>query len=144
MHTYTHKRTLIFQLPHGADLLKGTTELVQRENIRLGRIQAIGATTHAVVAFYDQTLRSFLPLEFPGGLEILSCLGNVSMRDGKPFVHIHLVLSDRDGRAFGGHLLEGTRLFASEMVIDEYEGDELNRTFDETTGLHLWNCPYNL
>lgn len=132
------KRSILGQLPYGSDLLDAMTQLVQKENIRLGRISGIGATTHAVVAFYDQNTKKYNPLEFPGGLEILNLQGNVSMRDGKPFVHIHLILGDPQGNVFGGHLLQGTKLFACEVTVDELEGDELVRAHDERTGLYLW------
>ena len=138
------------QLPYGSDLYDGLTQIVQRENIRLGRIQAIGATTHAVVAYYDQNTKKYNPLEFTGGMEILSLTGNVSMRDGKPFVHAHILLGDAAGKVFGGHLLPGTKLFACEVFVDEFEGlrppygivdrrgEELVRAHDERTGLYLW------
>ncbi len=127
------------QLPFGAELYEGLTKIVQKENIRLGRISAIGATTHAVVAYYDQNTKKYNPIEFPGGMEILNLHGNISMRDGKPFVHVHILLGDAQGRVFGGHLLPGTKLFACEVFIDEFEGDELVRVHDERTGLFLWS-----
>ena len=138
------KSTFIGQLPYGADLYDGLTRIVRKENIRLGRIQGIGATTHAKVAYYDQNTKVYNPLEFPGGMEILSLSGNVSIRDGKPFVHAHLVLGDPQGKVFGGHLLPGTILFACEVFIDVLEGDELVREFDQRTGLHLWKSGYLL
>jgi uncharacterized protein len=126
------------QLPFGSDLLEGLTAIVQKENIRLGRIQAIGATTHAVVAFYDQNTKQYNPLEFSGGMEILNLTGNISIRDGKPFVHVHVVLGDPEGKVFGGHVLPGTKLFALEVFIDELDGEELVRSHEEKTGLYLW------
>lgn len=126
------------QLPFGTDLLEGLTSIVQKENIRLGRIHAIGATTHAVVAYYDQNTKQYNPMEFSGGMEILNLTGNISIRDRKPFVHVHIVLSDREGKAFGGHVLPGTKLFALEVFIDELDGEELVRSHEEKTGLYLW------
>ncbi len=138
MVNYKLKRTLIGQLPHGADLFESLTEIVQRENIRLGRISGIGATTHAIVAYYDQNTKKYNSLEFSGGMEILSLSGNVSIRDEKPFVHVHILLGDAKGNVFGGHLLPGTKLFACEVTIDEFDGNGLVRGFDERTGLWLW------
>ncbi|MBI3193142.1 MAG: DNA-binding protein [Ignavibacteriae bacterium] len=138
MTNYKLLRTIIGQLPHGSDLLESLAEIVQRENIKLGRISGIGATTHAVVAYYDQNMKKYNPLEFSGGMESLSLNGNVSIRDEKPFVHVHILLGDAEGKVFGGHLLSGTKLFACEVTIDEFEGEKLERGFDEKTGLWLW------
>ncbi len=137
-HSYRSKRTFIGQLPNGADLYESLTKIVREEDITLARIVAIGATSHAVVAYYDQDAKKYMNMEFTGGMEILTCSGNVSLRDGKPFVHIHILLGDRQGRVFGGHVMPGTKVFACELFIDQFEGEELQRSFDEQTGLHLW------
>lgn len=139
---YRVKRTLMGQLPHGSDLYEELTKIVRAEKIRLGRIQALGATTHARVAYYDQKARTYNPIEFPGGMEILNIHGNVSERDGEPFVHVHILLGDPEGRIFGGHVLPGTKLFACEVFIDELEGPPLLREQEPKTGLHLWKTGY--
>ncbi len=137
-HAYRLKRTFVGQLPNGADLYESLAKIVQAEDIIVGRIVAIGATTHAVVAYYDQKKKKYMKMEFPGGMEILTCTGNVSLRDGKPFVHIHILLGDRKGRVFGGHVMPGTKAFACEVFIDDFEGEELKRMHDEQTGLYVW------
>ena len=156
MHNYKVKRTLMGQFPYGADLYESLTQFTQRENIRLGRITGIGATTHAVIAYYDQNTKQYNPLEFAGGMEILNLQGNISIRDEKPFVHVHILLGDPQGKVFGGHLMAGTKLFACEVFIEEFwesskgvpsdipsgEGEELVRAYDERTGLHLWKAGY--
>jgi len=135
---YSLKRTLFGQLPFGSDLYDGLTQIVQEENISLGRITALGATTSATVAFYSQSEKKYLTLSFSEPMEILSSFGNVSLREGRPFVHVHVVLSDINGKTFSGHLLPGTSLFACEVFIDEFEGEQLVRKYDERTGLFLW------
>jgi predicted DNA-binding protein with PD1-like motif len=132
------KRTLIERLPHGVDLYEELTRIARHENIRCGRIAAIGATTHAIVAFYDQATNTYNPLDFEGGMEILSLQGNISVRDEAPFVHAHILLGDKEGKMFGGHLLPGTKIFACEVIIDVFDGRELVRAFDEQTELYLW------
>lgn len=138
MTNYKLKRTIIGQLPHGTDLLEGLTQIVQKENIRCGRIHGIGATIYAVVAYYDQIERKYHSIEFKCEMEILNLHGNISIRDGKPFVHAHILLGDSRGKVFGGHLMPGTKLWACEIFIDEFEGEELVRVQDEKTGLFLW------
>ena len=137
-HAYRLKRTFVGQLPNGADLYESLTKIVQAEDITVGRIVAIGATTHAVVATYDQKKKKYVNMEFRGGMEILTCSGNVSLRDGKPFVHIHVLLGDKKGKVFGGHVMPGTKVFVCEVFIDEFEGEGLERSLDQHTGLFLW------
>ncbi len=131
-------RTISGCLPRGADLLEDLTRFVSAKNIRYGRIQGIGATTHAAVAYYDQERKEYLPIVFPGGMEILNLQGNISMRDGEPILHLHVILGDRKGAAFGGHVLPGTKVWALEVFIDELAGEPPVRKPDEGTGLNLW------
>jgi predicted DNA-binding protein with PD1-like motif len=71
-------------------------------------------------------------------LEIVSCTGNVSLKDGQVAVHAHAVLADMDGRTAGGHVFSDTVIYAGEMYIQELLGTPPERGYDETTGLPLW------
>lgn len=126
------------QLPSGSDLYDSVTKICIQKGITVGRITALGAVSQAAVAYYDQKKRKYLPIIFKKHLEILNCTGNISLKDGKPFVHMHATFSDRKGQAFGGHVTSGTIVFACEVSIEELEGKPLDRKLDEKTGLNLW------
>ncbi len=70
--------------------------------------------------------------------EIASCVGNISVKDGRPFVHAHAVLADKNGNTKAGHLLEGV-VFAAEVHLRELKGAKLERKYDKVTGLSLWD-----
>ncbi|MCL6610945.1 MAG: DNA-binding protein [Peptococcaceae bacterium] len=142
-------RTLIGRLKKGDDLLDSLTRLCMEANIRLGKIQAIGAVSKAVVGFYLQEAREYVQLDYDYHQEIISLQGNVSIKDGQPFIHAHLALSDGQGKLYGGHLMNGTVVFACEYIINEYipeiadvkddsEDQTFTRALDEETGLYLW------
>ena len=127
------------RLPQGADLLEALTELCARENITAGEVRAIGALSKAVLGFYSQKNREYeyLALEHP--LEIVSLLGDVSLKEGRPFVHAHVSLGDEQGHLWGGHLAPGSEVFACEVMLVEYQTAEpFERAFDQGTGLLLW------
>jgi mRNA-degrading endonuclease RelE of RelBE toxin-antitoxin system len=48
------------------------------------------------------------------------------------------VIFDWEGKAYGGHLMPGSVVFAAEYNIQEYSGGELRRIKDAVTGLPLW------
>ncbi|MGR3219923.1 MAG: PPC domain-containing DNA-binding protein, partial [Candidatus Anammoxibacter sp.] len=77
-------------------------------------------------------------VRFNQNLEITSCLGNISIKDNEIFAHAHITLSDHEGKAFGGHLTNGTEIFAAEFYIEELAGQDLVRKDDSQTGLSLW------
>ena len=131
-------KTYIGKLAHNADLLGELTSLCTKYNITLGRIEALGAVQKARLAYYDQDKKVYEFFEINQHLEITCLVGNVSLKDGKPLVHAHITLADEKGNAFGGHLADGTIVFACEVCIEVFKGDKLIRGFDDTTGLPLW------
>ncbi len=129
------------RFPRGGDILEALTNLCRREDVRLGRVEAIGAVERARIGYYDQQAQEYQFMEIDRPLEITSLVGNVSLRDGEPFVHAHITLADRDGRVYGGHLAPGTIAFACEFMVEALDGRSLERSFDDETGLFLWDLP---
>ncbi len=135
---YMKGRVFMGRLKKGSDLLLSLTEKAQDLGIRAGIVWGIGAVQNLVYGFYAQEEKRYYPLRIDKPLEVLSFLGNVSQRDQKTFIHAHVTVSDEQGKAFGGHLMEGSKVFAFEYSILELLGPELDRCYDEETGLFLW------
>ncbi len=127
------------EINHGADLYGSLSDYCLKNNLPAGLFFAIGALKKAEFGFYDQTKKKYLLESVNRPLEILSCLGNISLKDGQPFIHAHLTVSDKKGRIYGGHLEKGSLVFACECAIVETSGELLNRKFDKITGLNLWD-----
>lgn len=143
MHKKAKQQNLkrIFTLPlfHGDDLLDSISSFCQKKNIKTGLIMAIGALQKAKIGYYLQKEKKYKQLSINKPVEIISCLGNVSLKNNKPFVHLHVSLADAKGRAFGGHLNKGSLVFASECFVFELKGEKLERKFHPLTGLSLWD-----
>jgi predicted DNA-binding protein with PD1-like motif len=131
-------RVWIERVPAGADLWEWLRGFVREHDVRTGTISLIGAVSRAVIAFYDQERREYVDRAVEGSHEIVSCTGNVSIHEGGPFPHVHVVLGAADGRCVGGHLRPGTVVFAGEAEVREAAGGELERAPDPETGLPLW------
>ncbi|MBF0447495.1 MAG: DNA-binding protein [Magnetococcales bacterium] len=135
----TRRQTFMGRLEHGADLLEALNKFCIDEHISLGRVEAIGAVKKAALGYYDQDEKCYRYFEIDRHLEILNLVGNISLKDGKPFVHAHVTLADEAGRAFGGHLIPGTPIFACEAIIQAFDGPQLHRKTEPITGLPLWS-----
>ncbi len=131
----------IGRLTHGCDLLEELTDICKKESITIGRIEGLGAVQKARLAYYNQSKGEYQFFTLDKHLEITKLIGNISIKDGEPMVHAHITLADDEGKAFGGHLAPGTIVFASEVIFEVFEGEELKRDFDEETGLPLWTMP---
>ena len=137
---YERGRTFVAKLDYQSDLLEELNKICCEKYINAGYIQAIGAVSSLKYGFYDQNTKEYIynTYAYDESLEIVSCSGNVSVKDGKPFCHVHIVASDKKGKCVGGHLAAGTSVFAAEVVIQEILGEDLIRELDETTKLTLW------
>src|SRR3546814_12797432 len=70
-------------------------------------VSVIGAVQRAAFAYYHQTDHRYLELSSETHHEIVGFIGNVSLREGKPFLHAHATFADEHGACVGGHLLRG-------------------------------------
>jgi uncharacterized protein len=131
-------RTLVGRLERGSDLVEGLERICADRDIRAAWVSVIGAVSHAAFAYYEQTDHRYLELSSDTHHEITGFVGNVSLRDGVPFLHAHATFADASGACVGGHLLRGVTVFVAEFTIREMTGVELVRTYDEEFGLALW------
>lgn len=132
-------RAFIGRFEHNGDLLSSITVFCKKENIRLGVFTVIGALTSAKLGYYDQEKKEYVYcITLKDKLEITSCTGNISLKNSEIFVHAHITLADLRGKCYGGHLMEGSAIFAAEYCIKELAGTKLERKHDPQTGLSLW------
>jgi predicted DNA-binding protein with PD1-like motif len=135
---YDMCKHLMVRFRQDADLIRSITELATSKGIEAGSFTAIGALKRAKLGYYDQRNRKYREIVFAAPYELVSCVGNVSLSEGKPFVHAHVVLADEKGNTKAGHLLEGI-VFAAEVHLHQLEGPKLERRLDEIAGLWLWS-----
>jgi predicted DNA-binding protein with PD1-like motif len=126
------------RLPKDADLIETLNALCAEHGIERGVVQVIGALQKAKLGYYIQAEQRYVSHEVNEAVEILTGVGNVSLKDGKPFVHLHLTLSREDYSCLGGHTMPGCVIFAAEASIIALDGPSLIRELDTATGLPLW------
>jgi hypothetical protein len=120
------------------DLLEAITQAAEESQIEAGFFVLIGTLKKATMGFFEKG--RYQPIEMAEPLEIVSCLGNVSVKDNKPFVHAHIAVSNRRGKVFGGHVLPGCVIAATgELMLFEAMDIDLQRKPDKKTKLHLWS-----
>ena len=68
---------------------------------------------------------------YEGTFEIVSLTGTVEAGNS----HLHISISDAEGKVFGGHLKMGSIIgITAEVVIGELDGLNFKRVLDENTG----------
>jgi len=127
------------RLFEGEDLYEAIRSNAEKSGVKAGVFLLIGTLKHAVLGYYKAG--QYKNVRLDGPLEIVSCIGNVAVDEkGEVIVHAHLVVSDENGKAFGGHLMKDSLVGATaELVLIESLGVNLQRIIDKKTNLKLLN-----
>ena len=71
------------------------------------------------IGLYDGREYTKQVIEEPS--EVLSLQGSVSLKEGKPFVHLHVSVAGHDFAVRGGHLFTGEVYMTIELVMRIFE-----------------------
>ena len=117
-----------FRLKPGQDLFEQIEAVVAEKNIEAGCVlSAVGSLTHATLRLANREHFS----EYEGYFEIVSMSGTVSIHGS----HLHISISDRDGKTIGGHLVPGCKIYTTaEMVLGIFDDVVYKREFAEDSG----------
>ena len=129
--------TLVVALMRGDRLREHIEGLAARHGVQAARVHAIGAVEDAELGCYVLADKKYLRKVFPGILELVSLQGNVTLKDGKPFLHAHVVVSGEDFAAFGGHLFDARVGVVVELFIRPL-ATPLPRIMCDEVGLAAW------
>ena len=125
------------RIDRGEEIVSTLTEFCNKRSIKLGKMSAIGAVNEVEIGLFDPLKKEYHSNILKGTFEILSITGNITSNKDQPYLHMHIMLSDSEYNAFGGHLNRAVVSATCEVIIDEFEGN-LDRYFDENTGLNLF------
>jgi hypothetical protein len=129
---------IVFRLEMGEGLMESTQRIATAENVKLASINGIGACSKIEMGYIDLSIKEYVFKTFEGNLEILQATGNITLKDGEPFPHIHISVANNECQAFGGHLNEATISATFEGVMQIID-HEIHREFNEDLGLALMN-----
>ena len=117
-----------FRLSPGQDLFDSIQAFVMKKHIQAGCIlSGVGSLRHATLRLADREYNS----EYEGPFEIVSITGTVSVHGS----HLHIAISDGDGRTIGGHFESGCKIYTTaEIVIAAFNDVVYKREFAEDSG----------
>jgi predicted DNA-binding protein with PD1-like motif len=110
----------------------------KEKDILAGNITGLGAISEATFRFLDPATKQYVDKTFSEQMEITNLTGNISEKDGKPYLHVHITASRRDYTCVGGHLLDAKISGACELTVDAFPELKPGRRADEETGLNLY------
>ena len=104
------------------------------KGISNAKLSGIGAVKETEIGAYDTIKKEYIRKQYSDILELVSFEGNITLKDGSPFPHAHVVLSDHNMSTAGGHLFETTVAAVGEFFLMEFDNDAY-RELNEDVGL---------
>jgi predicted DNA-binding protein with PD1-like motif len=130
-------RTFAVILEMGDEAMSCLQTFVEKERISAAQFTAIGALSDAKLNYFDWEQKTYLPIPVKEQVEVASLIGDVALSpDGKPALHVHVVLGRRDGTALAGHLGEAHVRPTLEVILTEPPA-HLMKAHDPESGLAL-------
>jgi len=136
LHEPGGQRTFAVILQTGDEVMACLTDFVTRERITAAQVSAIGALSDAELQYFDWETKDYRKIPVHEQVEVASLLGDVAEADGKPAVHLHIVIGRRDGSAMAGHLGTAHVRPTLEVIVTESPA-HLRKRHDRESGLAL-------
>ena len=120
----------------GETLPDSILRIAIKERIRTATLAGIGGVDRLTLGYYNRRTKRYEEHSYNGFMEVTSLLGNITEKDGKPFLHAHGTFGRRDMGVIGGHLIRARIYPTLEFTLEPTTNKGL-RKFDERTGLNL-------
>ena len=135
----------IIRLEKGEEIIETLTKFCEQHKITGAYLQGIGGVSEAELGYFDVENTKYKTKTFKQDnkiFELLNLQGNITILEGKPFCHIHLILGKEDYSSFGGHLIKAIVNPTCEIfltIAKDEQGKDLNisRAKDDITGFNL-------
>lgn len=95
---------IALRLDPGDEICESILALAEKEDIQAATVTGLGATDDVVIGIMDTKAKKYNDISLKEPFELTSLIGNLSRKDGAPYLHAHVNLGNTEGRVFGGHL----------------------------------------
>ena len=130
----------VLRLEKGEEVISNLQRFCQERSIDTAYFTGLGSIEDPTLAHYLVTTKKYTEKEVKGVFEALAVTGNVALFEGKPLVHCHVVLSDEEMNARGGHLVKS--VVSATFEVHLAKSDEvLTKTMNDEIGLKLFDLP---
>src|SRR5438552_1291668 len=126
-------KTYILIFEKGDEVIAGLSTFAKNNELAASHFTAIGAFSDVTLGYFDWEKKGYKKIPLQEQVEVLSLVGNITLKGDEPKVHAHVVVGKSDGTAHGGHLLNAHVRPTLEVVVTE-SPKHLQRKVDEETG----------
>ena len=132
-----YEKDYVLRIDRGEEILQAVSQVCEKENIRLGTVNGIGAVGEVTLGVFNREKFQYESKEYKGDFEIASCMGNISTMNGNTYLHLHMAVGNPEkGEVHAGHLNRGIVSLTGEFFLHQIEV-EIDREYSEKVGLNL-------
>ena len=92
----------LLRLEKGEELLAQLTGFCAQNDIKSGWVTGLGGVDRATLGYYNQTKQKYVFRRVKDAVELANLAGNLSEVEGKPFLHLHATVTNKNNQAHGG------------------------------------------
>lgn len=127
--------TVVLRLDPGEEICASILQVAEAEDIALAEISGIGATDRFSVGVFDPKTKVYADYSFEGAYEITALLGNLTRKEGRPYLHLHMTASTEGGKTYAGHLSRAYISVTAEIFLRCVPG-AVERRMSPTIGVN--------
>ena len=119
----------VIRIQKGEEILAALRQVCTQENIVLASVTLGVFNSKKFV--YEST-------RYTGDMEIVSCMGNVTQKDGEVYLHLHMAVANATkGVVYAGHLNDAKISLTGEFILRIIDG-RVEREYSPEVGLNLF------
>ena len=130
--------TYIIYLEQGESIMAMLTQFCKDHQIINGQISGLGAIKEIELGSYDLKNQEYITHKLDDTWELTSYQANIQLKDGEPFIHAHINISDHDLTVKGGHLFDAKFAVVGEFILRNINSNG-KRVFNSEIGLACMN-----
>ncbi len=113
-------RVIIGRVMPDEDLIDAISEIVKKHQVKSGLITVIGALKKVTIGYFNLIDKNYQFKTFDENVELVSCMGNISYKNGNPIIHLHVTIGLDNLEIKGGHLSQPSIVsITAEVYIHE-------------------------
>jgi hypothetical protein len=134
---------ILLRFESGDHVVEPLTALLRQAGIGFAWINGLGALRWVRLSYWNAATRDYEPHEFEEQVEVVSLIGNASLRDGEPALHLHISLGRSDLSMYGGHFNDAI-VHPNLEVWLQPERTPVRRELEPATGAPVLQLPDTL
>ena len=136
LHEVEGLKTVALVFETGEQVNEQILEFAREHEIHAAQLSGIGGFRGVTLGYFDWETKDYKPIRIREQVELVSLNGNISLDDGNPKLHAHVVIGKVDGSAWAGHLLSAIVRPTLELILVE-SPSYLRRVMDRESRLPL-------